>query len=177
MGSCSPNSAPATVFHHYDGLGSMDRLTDTNQDVDTSYLYRAFGEQSVLSGSHANPFGWVGRLGYYRQSDQDNYWLRARIYSQVVGRFLSRDPMPNGNLYLYPNNSPLVLIDPSGRQGCMGPGCRQGSPPGPATSRPRRYGQGRYLRPSPLLPHPLPLQLQARPEGRVELPHRALQGS
>jgi RHS repeat-associated protein len=106
----------------------------------------------VLSGSHANPFGWVGRLGYYRQSDQDTYWLRARIYSQVVGRFLSRDPMPNGNLYLYPNNSPLVLVDPSGRQGCRAPGCRQGSPSGPATSGPRRYADGRYLRPSPSQP-------------------------
>jgi hypothetical protein len=68
--------AAAAVFLHEasperrrrNGLGSTDRLTDTNQDVDTSSLYRAFGEQSVLSGSHANPFGWVGRLGYYRQS-------------------------------------------------------------------------------------------------------------
>jgi len=81
-----------------------------------SYLYKAFGEQSVLSGSHANPFTWVGRLGYYRQADLDNYWLRARTYNQLAGRFLSRDPVPNGNLYIFPNNSPIVLVDPSGMQ-------------------------------------------------------------
>jgi len=65
----SQRRSGATAFHHYDALGSTDRLTDTNEGVSASYLYKAFGEQSVLSGSHANPFTWVGRLGYYRQGD------------------------------------------------------------------------------------------------------------
>ena len=146
----SQRRSGATVFHHYDALGSTDRLTDANEDVDTAYLYRAFGEQSVVSGSHVNPFTWVGRLGYYRQADLDNYWLRARTYNQLAGRFLSRDPMPNGNppsdwrtsLYIYPNNSPVVLVDPSGMVGCRGEE-RQ-----PRTERPRGRGsRGRYLRP------------------------------
>jgi len=41
---------------------------------------------------------------------------------QLAGRFLSRDPLlqtaggqvPNGNLYIYPGNSPVVVLDPSG---------------------------------------------------------------
>jgi hypothetical protein len=53
----------------WDANGSTDRLTDSAQSALVSYLYRAFGEQSVLSGSATNPFTWVGRLGYYRQVD------------------------------------------------------------------------------------------------------------
>ncbi|MDH4209760.1 MAG: RHS repeat-associated core domain-containing protein [Anaerolineae bacterium] len=81
-----------------------------------SHLGRAFGEQSVLSGSYNNPFTWVGRLGYYRQPDTSDYWLRARVYDPQRGRFISRDPVPEANLYIYPGNSPVVLVDPSGRQ-------------------------------------------------------------
>jgi len=110
------------------------------------YLYQAFGQQSVLSGAYTNPFTWVGRLGYYRQADLDNYWLRARTYGPLTGRFLSRDPMPNGNLYIYPGNSPVVLVDPSGMQGCRGEECGEQSQRRP--SRPRGRGsRGRYLRP------------------------------
>jgi len=73
----SQGGDPGTYFHHGvyperrrgNALGSTERLTDTNEGVSASYLYKAFGEQSVLSGSHANPFTWVGRLGYYRQGD------------------------------------------------------------------------------------------------------------
>jgi hypothetical protein len=35
----------SNLFHHYDALGSTDRLTDASENVDTSYLYKAFGEQ------------------------------------------------------------------------------------------------------------------------------------
>ena len=59
----------STYVHLFDALGSTDRLTDSSQNVTVSYLYRGFGEQTVLSGSSANPFTWVGRLGYYRQTD------------------------------------------------------------------------------------------------------------
>jgi len=132
----------ATAFHHYDALGSTERLTDPNGAASVSYLHKAFGDQSVLSGSHADPFTWVGRLEYYRQADMGNYWLRARTYSQLTGRFLSRDPMPNGNRYIYPGNSPVVLVDRSRMQGCRGEECRR------QRRGPRGRGlRGRYLRP------------------------------
>lgn len=60
------------------------------------------------------------------QADLDNYWLRAPTYSQLTGRFLSRDPMPNGNLYIYPGNNPVMRLDPSGSQ----PEHRRRCPPG-----------------------------------------------
>lgn len=86
-----------------------------------AYRYRAFGEQTVLSGSSPNRFTWVGRSGYYRQPDLGNYWLRARIYEDGIGRFLSRDPAQDEiNLYRYVANRPLVLVDPAGLQGLPG---------------------------------------------------------
>jgi len=107
----------ATSYHHFDALGSTERLTDSFQAALISYLYRAFGEQTTLSGSHANPLTWVGRLGYYRQADSADYWLRARVYRPTVGRFVSRDPVRQANLYLWPGNSPVVIADPTGRNG------------------------------------------------------------
>jgi RHS repeat-associated protein len=134
----SQRRGDATSFHHFDALGSTDRLTDSSQSALISYLYRAFGEQTVLSGSHANPLTWVGRLGYYRQPDSGDYWLRARVYRPTIGRFVSRDPVPQANLYIIPGDSAVMLVDPGGaqpvslthdRQGPGGP-YHPGLPPG-----------------------------------------------
>jgi RHS repeat-associated protein len=111
----SQRRSGATSFHHYDALGSTDRLTDASQATLVSYLYRAFGQQTVVSGSSANRFTWVGRLGYYRQGDSDSYWLRAHTYQPGSGRFLSYDPRRDEpNRYHYVHNRPVLLADPSG---------------------------------------------------------------
>ena len=116
------------LFHHYDALGSTDRLTDASENVDTSYLYRAFGEQTILSGSDPNRFTWVGRLGYYRQPDTGDYWVRARVYEPQMGRWRRRDPLClprpakgwpspavlSSRCYPYGNGDPLGYVDPSG---------------------------------------------------------------
>ena len=109
-------------FHHYDALGSTDRLTDAAQAAVVSYLYRAFGEQTVLSGSSVNRFGWIGKLGYYRQPDTGDYWVRANIEMPVQGRWKKRDALCAlastvvANCYQYVSNSPLTQVDPSGLQ-------------------------------------------------------------
>ncbi len=111
----------ATSFHHYDALGSTMQLTDASQSPTDSYLYRAFGEQSVLSGASPNPFTWVGRLGYYRQPDTSDYWVRARVYGPARGRWVSRDPALEGsNWHVYVGNAPVEQSDPSGLGYCEG---------------------------------------------------------
>ncbi len=65
---------------------------------------------------------WVGGLGYYRQPDSSDYWLRARVYNQAIGRFVSRDPVRQPNGYWYAGTSPVVRVDPSGRRP-NGPEC------------------------------------------------------
>ena len=111
----SQHRSGATSFHHFDGLGSTNKLTDSNAASLVEYLYRAFGQQSVLSGSSANRFTWVGKLGYYRQADPDDYWVRARIASPISGRWLSRDLLQDyRNAYSYAGNRPIDLNDPTG---------------------------------------------------------------
>jgi hypothetical protein len=45
------------------------------------------------------------------------YYLRARVYSPLLGRFLERDPKgyaEETNLYIYGGNNPLTFSDPMG---------------------------------------------------------------
>ncbi len=55
---------------------------------------RAFGEQTVESGSSPNRFTYVGKRGYYCQPDLGNYWLRARVYEDASNRYRT----PTGGL-------------------------------------------------------------------------------
>jgi RHS repeat-associated protein len=115
----SQRRSGASSFHHFDALGSTGKLTDNNAAVEVEYMYRAFGEQTVVSGVSNNPFTWVGKAGYYRQPDSSDYWVRARVMRPEVGRFLTPDPIGsarNINLYAYVNNNPLNWIDPTGEK-------------------------------------------------------------
>ena len=123
----SQRRSGATSFHHgvhpersrRDALGSTRQLSDGSQAVTDNRDYRAFGVTNASSGSNPNRFWWNGKWGYYWQPDPGNYWLRARVYEDDNAHFLSRDPAQDEiNLYRYVANRPLVLVDPSGRQGC-----------------------------------------------------------
>ena len=103
----------ATKFFHFDALGSTDRLTNAAQAVSDSYLYEAFGKIIASSGSTANPFKYVGRLGYYFDPDLDQYYLRARWYDPATGRFVSHDAA-TANAYGY-CLSPPNCADPRGK--------------------------------------------------------------
>lgn len=35
------------------------------------------------------------------------------------GRWTQKDPQPSANLYLYANDDPVNVVDPSGRDGCV----------------------------------------------------------
>ncbi|MCL5257019.1 MAG: RHS repeat-associated core domain-containing protein [Chloroflexi bacterium] len=51
-----------------------------------------------------------------QQSDPESglYYLRARYYDPTTGRFLTVDPKPALNLYIYADNRPTASADPSG---------------------------------------------------------------
>src|SRR5439155_15699843 len=120
-------------YFHQDLLGST-RLVTTGSTTNFSTNYQPFGQQYGASGTDP---------GYkYTSKPQDAttglYYLGARYYDDVVGRFLSREPEQSKpgqvndlSQYGYAQNNPETLKDPTGRytvttisdQHCISSGC------------------------------------------------------
>jgi RHS repeat-associated protein len=117
-------------FHQFDALGSVRQLANSVGTVTDEYLYDSFGNiiPGGRSGTTTNPFQYIGKLGYYADTELGTYYLRARDYGPSTGRFPSRDPLlyvrgqslATLQPYLYVNNSPVNSTDPSGLLGCSG---------------------------------------------------------
>ena len=110
---------------HADEQGSVIALTDENGNLLYRAAYSPHGEDWGSSGTNATPFAWLGGLGVMRTGGPPSsaaafsplYLTRHRLYSPVLRRFLSTDPLgvDGGlNLYAYANGDPLAYIDPLG---------------------------------------------------------------
>ena len=109
-----------TRFYQYDGQFSTRQLTSTTAVVTDTYSYDAFGVLLSSTGSSPNVYLYAGE-----QLDPNVgfYYLRARYYNPVQGRFITTDP-EEGNIfdpvslhrYLYANANPVNNRDPSGRE-------------------------------------------------------------
>ena len=123
----SPLPADTLTVAHSDEQGSVIALTDENGNLLYRAAYSPHGEDWGASGTNATPFAWLGGLGVMRQPNSQLstpnsqlstlYLTRHRLYSPVLRRFLSTDPLgvDGGlNLYAYANGDPLAYIDPLG---------------------------------------------------------------
>jgi RHS repeat-associated protein len=108
-------------YLHSDPLGNIQAATDKTGARKATYGYEPFGtartsptNQSALD----NPTRFAGE---YQDPTTALYNLRARDYDPTTGRFDGLDPVaqdvgdPYVSEYLYANNQPTVLTDPSGR--------------------------------------------------------------
>ena len=97
-----------------DALGSTIALVDSSGNVVTTYAYDPFGGTIVSGSANANEYQYTGR----ENEGNGLYFLRARYYSPVLGRFISEDPVGfNGgstNVYAYVRDNPANLSDPTG---------------------------------------------------------------
>ena len=114
-------------FYGYDGGGNVRNLTNTAGTVTDQYEYDAFGNKWTVSGSTPNNYLYRGEQF---DSDLGLYYLRARYYNPLTGRFLSRDPndpQPRNldrkpidpkvlHKYLYAGADPVNLEDPRGKK-------------------------------------------------------------
>ena len=100
-------------YYHQDEQLSTALLTDHVGKVRDHYQYSAFGEMLEGSESVGNRIRYTGQQ-YDEISGQ--YYLRARYYNPVVGRFLQEDVYQGDglNLYAYCGNNPVRYYDPSG---------------------------------------------------------------
>ena len=106
-------------FYGYDGFGSVRQLTNSAGVVTNTYEYDAFGNKVSSTGTTPNNYLYRGE-----QYDPDLglYYLRARYYNSLSGRFLSRDPEAGKPVdpktlhkYLYAGGDPVNRLDPRGR--------------------------------------------------------------
>ncbi len=95
-------------------------LTSSSGSVTDSYTYDAFGATKTHTGTSTSVWKFTGE-----QNDttvnQSPYYLRARYYDPVMGRFFTRDPFKGSvlspdslNAYAYADNDPAVVVDPWG---------------------------------------------------------------
>ena len=107
-------------FYLFDGLGSADRLAGPTGLVTDNYVYEAFGAIAFTHGPTINPFKYIGRLGYYWDTDLAQDYVRARYYNPSLGRFLSVDPLV-GNPWITRSLLGESIVSPRGvqsRYGC-----------------------------------------------------------
>ena len=105
-------------FYGYDGFGTVRQLTNTAGAVTDTFEYDAFGNAITHTGTTPNNYLYRGEQ---YDSDLGLYYLRARYYNPLTGRFMSRDPEdafppdPSSlNKYLYVGGDPVNWDDPSG---------------------------------------------------------------
>ena len=106
-------------YYHRDEQLSTTFITGGHGDVLNSYQYDAFGIPLDTTEQLNN------RIRYTGQQYDDvtgQYYLRARYYNPVAGRFMQEDVYQGDglNLYAYCGNNPVVYDDPSGyeRKAC-----------------------------------------------------------
>jgi len=107
-------------YYTRDHLGSIREITattGTNVAIVARYDYDPYGQQTQLSGTVTADFGFTG---HYIHQPSGLLLAPYRAYSTSLGRWISRDPLPNAemlqgpNLYGYVGNNPVNVVDPKG---------------------------------------------------------------
>ena len=106
-------------YYHRDEQLSTVFVTDGQGEIRNSYQYDAFGIPLETTEQLNNRIRYTGQQ-YDELTEQ--YYLRARYYNPVAGRFMQEDVYQGDglNLYAYCGNNPVMYDDPSGykRKAC-----------------------------------------------------------
>ena len=105
----------ARTYYHYasDEMGSATHIVDEAGVVQNRYEYDAWGNITAKEEQVPNRFTYYGQ-----QIDPitQQYYLRARFYNPIIGRFIQEDIYRGDglNLYAYCKSNPVYYFDPSG---------------------------------------------------------------
>jgi RHS repeat-associated protein len=105
------------AYHIPDALGSVRQLTDVDADVILAQSYEPFGGVMTSSGLGETIYSFTGEWA----DGTGLMHLRARYYSPMQGRFITKDTW-GGNYYSpltlnqwnYVQANPIIYVDPSG---------------------------------------------------------------
>ncbi len=105
-------------YYLYNGHGDVIQMVDRNGNVVNNYNYDEWGNITTSFETVRNPFKYAGEV---YDSETGLYYLRARYYDPIMGRFITEDSFEGQinnplslNLYTYCANNPIIYIDPSG---------------------------------------------------------------
>ena len=113
------NGTWTTNSYGYDGHNSVRFLTNAAGTVTDNYTFDAFGIKIAGAGTTPNQILYSGE---YLDLGTGNYALRARVYNENTGTFLTRDTYAGQNgdpitlhQYLYAGADPVMNVDPTGK--------------------------------------------------------------
>ena len=108
-------------YLHPNGTGSVGAVTNSSNARQATYAYEPFGAARTSPTNQDNVANPIRFGGEYLDGSTGRYNLRARDYDPDTGRFSQLDPVaqdlndPFVGQYVYANNQPTVLLDPSGQ--------------------------------------------------------------
>ena len=115
LGIISSDSEEAKTYYHYvsDEQGSITHVLSEDAEILNHYSYDAFGNIIEKTEKVENRFCYNGEM---LDSVTQQYYLRARFYNPVIGRFTQEDTYYGDGLklYQYCQANPVGYVDPSG---------------------------------------------------------------
>ena len=115
LGIISSDSEEAKTYYHYvsDEQGSITHVLSEDAEILNHYSYDAFGNIIEKTEKVENRFCYNGEM---LDPITQQYYLRARFYNPVIGRFTQEDTYYGDglNLYQYCQANPVGYVDPSG---------------------------------------------------------------
>jgi RHS repeat-associated protein len=109
-------AAETVTYYLTDAQGSVIMTEDAQGTTTGEYDYRPYG--AAQPGPAAPGPGYTGHV---QDPDTGLVYMQQRYYDPDVGQFQSVDPIgpapgniSNFNRYAYANNSPVMLVDPTG---------------------------------------------------------------
>jgi len=92
--------------------GNVADINTYSGTVIQTYKYDAYGNVTEQTGTDENPFAYCGE---YYDEETGFIYLRNRYYDPSLGRFITEDPVKDGNnWYVYCGGNPVVFTDPWG---------------------------------------------------------------
>ena len=106
-------------YYHRDEQLSTVLITGGPGEIQNSYQYDAFG---VLLEEAVQTYNHIRYAGQQHDDLTEQYYLRARYYNPVLGRFMQEDTYWGDglNLYSYGGNNTAIYYDPSGYYEALG---------------------------------------------------------
>ena len=115
LGIISSDSEEAKTYYHYvsDEQGSITHVLSEDAEILNHYSYDAFGNIIQKTEKVENRFCYNGEM---LDPVTQQYYLCARFYNPVIGRFTQEDTYYGDglNLYQYCQANPVGYVDPSG---------------------------------------------------------------